>query len=199
MGLALSVSVVTAGLWFGAAQAQTTMPFTVDPAMAKGPADAPVTIVEFSDYECPYCLRAEEALSDLLDEFPGKIRLVFKDFPLRFHGGAEPAAVAARCAGESGRYWEYHDMLFVAQPDLARADLITYAVRLDVPREPFIACLDSGRYRAAVQADVREGRAADVTGTPTFFINGRRMTGVQPLDAFREAVKDALDDARAKR
>ena len=196
--LALGVVALTAGLWIGGADAQVAPPFTIDPVMTKGPADAPVTIVEFSDYQCPYCLRAEQVLGELLDEFPEKVRLVFKDFPLRFHGGAEPAAVAARCAGESGRYWEYHDMLFVAQGDFARADLITYAVRLGLPREPFIACLDGGRYRAAVQADVREGRAAGVTGTPTFFVNGRRMAGVQSLDAFREAVRDALDDARAK-
>lgn len=196
--LALGAVTLTASLWIGDADAQTAPPFTIDPVMTKGPADAPVTIVEFSDYQCPFCVRAEQALGDLLDEFPEKVRLVFKDFPLRFHGGAEPAAVAARCAGESGRYWEYHDMLFVAQGDFARADLITYAVRLGLPREAFTACLDGGRYRAAVQADVREGRAAGVTGTPTFFVNGRRMAGVQSLDAFREAVREALHDARAK-
>jgi len=125
-------------------------------------------------------------------DFPGKVRLVYKDFPLNFHAGAEPAAVAARCAAEHGRFWTYHDLLFTAQPAFSRADLLTYADRLDVPREPFRACLDSGRYRDAVRADIQEGRALGVTGTPTFFVNGRRLVGAQPLQAFREAVEDAL-------
>ncbi len=135
----------------------------------------------------------------MLAEFPGKIRLVFKDFPLSFHAGAEPAAVAARCAGEHGRYWEYHDLLFVAQPAFSRSDLILYAGRLGLPREAFSACLDAGRYRAAVSKDVEEGRAAGVTGTPTFFVNGLRLTGIQSIDTFRDAVQDALDDAEGKR
>ena len=135
----------------------------------------------------------------MLAEFPGKVRLVFKDFPLRFHPGAEPAAMAARCAAEHGRYWEYHDLLFVAQPAFARSDLILYAARLGLPRDTFAACLDAGRYRAAVRKDVEEGRAAGVTGTPTFFVNGLSLRGIQSFDAFREAVQDALDDAEGRR
>lgn len=131
----------------------------------------------------------------MLAEFPGKVRLVYKDFPLPFHAGAEPAALAARCAGEHGRFWEYHDLLFVAQPAFARSDLLTYAARLDVPLRAFADCLDGGRLRPAVRADVQEGRAAGVTGTPTFFVNGRRMVGVQSLESFREAVMGALRQA----
>jgi protein-disulfide isomerase len=139
-------------------------------------------------------------LGRVLAEFPDKIRLVFKDFPLSFHAGAEPAAMAARCAAEHGRYWEYHDLLFVAQPAFARSDLLLYARRLGLPQEAFAACLDIGRYRAAVRKDLQEGRAAGVTGTPTFFVNDRRLVGIQPIDVFRDAVQDALDDAaRAKR
>jgi protein-disulfide isomerase len=137
-------------------------------------------------------------LGQVLAEFPGKVRLAFKDFPLSFHPGALPAAIAARCAGARGLYWEYHDLLFVAQPAFARADLITYARRLGLPEEAFIACLDGGQYLEAVQADVREGQAAGVSGTPTFFVNGRRLVGLQPVEALREAVQDALEDA-AKR
>src|SRR5262245_27983630 len=132
-------------------------------------------------------------------EFPDKVRLVFKDFPLSFHAGAEPAAVAARCAGLHGRYWEYHDLLFIAQPAFSRGDLLLYARRLGVPEGPLPECLDSGRFRDAVRADIREGRAAGVSGTPTFFVNGRRLIGLQPVEAFREAVRDALDDASAAR
>lgn len=135
----------------------------------------------------------------MLAEFPDQVRLVYKDFPLDFHAGAEPAAMAARCAGERGRYWEYHDLLFVAQPAFTRADLITYAVRLGLPQEAFAACLDSARYRDAVRTDLQEGRAAGVSGTPTFFINRRRLVGSAPLQTFREAVQGALRDADAKR
>jgi len=138
-------------------------------------------------------------LGRVLAEFPGKVRLVYKDFPLSFHAGAEPAAQAARCAGERGRYWEYHDLLFAAQPAFSRADLITYAVRLDLPEEAFTACLDSGQFRDAVRADIQQGRAAGVSGTPTFLINGRRLVGAQPFEAFREAVQDALREAGGRR
>jgi protein-disulfide isomerase len=137
-------------------------------------------------------------LGQVLAEFPGKVRLVYKDFPLSFHAGAEPAAVAAHCAAEHGQFWSYHDLLFTAQPAFSRADLITYAVRLDLPRDAFVACFDSGRSRDAVRADMQEARSLGVTGTPTFFVNGRRLVGAQPLQAFREAVEDALAQGKQR-
>jgi protein-disulfide isomerase len=127
-------------------------------------------------------------------EFPGRIRLVFKDFPLDFHPGARPAAEAARCAGLAGRFWEYHDLLFVAQPAFARADLLRYADRIGIERAAFAECLDSGRFREDLERDMSEGRSLGVTGTPTFFINGRRLVGSQPVEVFREAVRAALGD-----
>ncbi len=137
-------------------------------------------------------------LGQILAEFPGKVRLVFKDFPLEFHAGARPAAEAARCAAQSERYWEYHDLLFLAQPEFSREDLIRYAARLGLNREAFTACLDSGRFRKDVNADVAEGAALGVRGTPTFFINGRRLVGAHPIETFREAVQDALEDGGRK-
>lgn len=134
----------------------------------------------------------------MLAEFQGKVRLVFKDFPLKSHAAAEPAAIAARCAGEGGRFWEYHDLLFVSQPAFSRADLLTYAGRLGLPADSFAACLDSGRFRDAVSADMQEGRAMGVSATPTFFINGRRLVGAQPPSVFREAVQNALKQAETK-
>src|SRR5258705_10927253 len=113
-------------------------------------------------------------------EFPDKVRLVFKDFPLGFHAGALPAAEAARCAGEHGRFWEYHDLLFVAQPAFSTTDLLGYAARLGLPAELFAACIESTRHRDAVKADAAEARAAGVRGTPTFFVNGHRLVRVQP-------------------
>jgi len=129
-------------------------------------------------------------------EFPGQVRLVFKDFPLDFHDRARPAAVAARCAGEAGRFWEYHDLLFVGQPELSRESLLQYAERVGMGRETFAGCLDGGRFQADVEKDVGEGRALGVTGTPTFFINGRRLVGAHPLETFREVVREALESAR---
>ena len=190
---------VAAGLLLAAgaasAAAQEAPPFTADPAMTRGPAAAPVTIFEWSDYECPFCQRAQEVLHRLQGEFPDTVRLVFKDFPLRSHPNALPAAVAARCAGAQGRYWEYHDLLFVAQPDLARDHLIGYARRLGLDTPAFTECLDSSRFRDAVLADQREGRAAGVRATPTFFINKRKIEGALPLEEFRAAIQQALRDA----
>jgi protein-disulfide isomerase len=138
-------------------------------------------------------------LGEVLAEFQGKARLVFKDFPLKSHAGAEPAAIAARCAGEKGLFWEYHDLLFVSQPAFSRGDLLTYASRLGLPADSFAACLDSGRFRDAVSADMQEGRAMGVSATPTFFINGRRLVGAQPPSVFREAVQNALKESETKR
>ena len=188
---------VAAGLLLTAwaAAAQDAPRFTADPAMTRGPAAAPVTIFEWSDYECPFCKRAQEVLLRLQGEFPDTVRLVFKDFPLRSHPNALPAALAARCAGAQGHYWAYHDLLFVAQPDLSRDHLIGYARRLGLEAPAFTECLDSSRFRDAVLADQREGREAGVRATPTFFINQRKIEGALPLDEFRDAIKQALRDA----
>ena len=137
-------------------------------------------------------------LGQLLEEFPGKLRIVHKDFPLDFHAGARPAAEAARCAAAVGAFWAYHDLLFLALPDFARDDLIGYARRLGLDREAFAACVDSGRHRAGVEADVAQGRVLGVTGTPTFFVNGQPLIGVQPIELMREIVEDALAEAARK-
>ena len=177
------------------AGAQDAPRFIADPMMTKGPAAAPVTIFEWSDYECPFCQRAQDVLQRLQGEFPDTVRFVFKDFPLRSHPTALPAALAARCAGAQGRYWEYHDLLFVGQPDLARDHLLGYARRLGLDASAFTECLDSGRYRDAVLAEQREGREAGVRATPTFFINQRKIEGALPLEEFRAAIQQALRDA----
>ena len=193
-----SLVALTLALWVSACSGQTdgAGTITVDPVMTKGPADASVTIVEFSDYQCPFCKRAQQALRQVMAEFPGQVRLVFKDFPLDFHERAMPAAVAARCAGETGRYWEYHDLLFGGPPELSRESLLQYAEQVGAGRETFAGCLDGGKFQAEVEKDVREGRALGVTGTPTFFINGQRLVGAHPVETFREVVRDALESAR---
>lgn len=135
-----------------------------------------------------------------MTEFRGRVRLVYKDFPLtRPHPLALPAAEAARCAGLQGAYWEYHDMLFMAQPFFSWSELVNYAGRLGLKADAFSACLDSGRFREAIELDQREGRAAGVQGTPTFFVNGVKLEGNQPIEAFREMIEFALQDARSQR
>lgn len=129
---------------------------------------------------------------------PGKIRLVYKDFPLSFHAGARPAAEAARCAGEQKQFWPYHDLLFLSRPKFDREALIGYAERLQLDKDAFTACFDSSRHKDAVGADMAEGRALGVTGTPTFFVNGRKLVGAQPVEALREAVQSALDGVPKK-
>ena len=134
----------------------------------------------------------------MLQEFRGKVRVVHKDFPLASHKGALPAAEAARCAGAQGTFWEYHDLLYLAVPDFSRDDLVRYAGRLAIDRDAFAACMDTHRFRKQVEADVAEGRAIGVRGTPTFLINGTLLVGAQPIEAFREAIREALKGTGAK-
>jgi protein-disulfide isomerase len=135
-------------------------------------------------------------LDRILTEYGGKVRLVYKDFPLPGHALAPPAHEAARCAGAAGKYWEYHDRLFQAQPNFERADLLRYARDLGIPAQPFAQCLDSGRFRGLVEADIQQGRLLDVARTPTFFINGQRIEGAAPFERFKEAIDEALQNAR---
>ena len=178
-------------LWSAAAAGEPST-LSVDPALARGPADALVTIMEFSDFQCPSCKRAQQALGQVMKEFDGQVRLVHRDYPVPSHKGAFPAAEAARCAAAQGAFWEYHDLLFVAQPDFARDDLLRYAERIGLERASFAECLDTARFRDAVEQDMTEGRALGITGTPTFFVNGRRLVGAMPVEAFRQAVRAAL-------
>lgn len=128
----------------------------------------------------------------MLKEYDGRVRLVFKDFPLPYHDLAMSAHEAARCAGVQNRYWPYHDRLFEHQPKFERPELIGYAIELGLDRERFTRCLDDYLQRPAVQASVAEGRALGVTNTPTFFVNGSPLIGAQPVDAFRDAINEAL-------
>ena len=120
------------------------------------------------------------------------MRLIYKDFPLPAHAFAMPAHEAARCAGDQGRYWAYHDVLFERQPRFERDDLVGYAVDLNLDRDRFERCLDGRRFRAAVEADFAEGRELGVRSTPTFLINGKPIVGAQPVERFRAAIDDAL-------
>lgn len=175
------------------------IPVSADGAFAQGPKDAPVTIVEFSDFQCPFCSRVIGTLKEVVRLYPQQVRLAFRDFPIAsLHPKAPKAAEAARCAGEQGKFWEYHDILFESQAQATTADFKRFAEQLKLDVSRFATCLDSGRHAGAVAADVQEGTRLGITGTPTFFINGRLVVGAQPLEAFQRIIERELRRASFK-
>ncbi len=165
---------------------------------SRGPADAPVTVVEFSDFECPYCARVGPTLKQVLDHYGEQVRLVFRHYPLTsVHKHAQDAAEAALCAAEQGKFWEMHDALFADQKDLSVARLKATAGTLGLDQAAFDQCLDSNRQAEAVAADVRDAMKAGVTGTPAFFINGRPVTGAVGFEKLSQIIDEEL--AAAKR
>lgn len=157
----------------------------------KGKADAPITIISFSDYECPFCIRAEETIAEVLSAYGDKVRFVHRDFPLSFHANAHGAAQAAHCAQEQGKFWEMHAKLFGA-PDLSATGLKAIAKEVGADSEKFDACLDSGKFKDAVDKDMADGAAAGVEGTPAFFINGRMLSGALPFAEFKKVIDAEL-------
>jgi protein-disulfide isomerase len=166
-----------------------------DPAKG-GPTSAPVTIVEFSDFQCPFCSRAEPVVDEVMKKYGDKVRLVFRDYPLSFHPNAEVAAMGAECAEEQGKYWEMHKAMFANQQKLAAADLVETAGGIGIDKDKFKSCLDSGKYRTEVQKDFQDGQKAGVTGTPTFFINGIMIVGARNVDSFSEIIDRELSRSK---
>lgn len=159
---------------------------------SKGPADAPVTIVEFSEFECPFCARVNPTLDQVRATYGDKVRIVFRHLPLPMHANAAKAAEAAICAGDQGKFWEMHDAMFADQRNLGVDALKTKAASIGLDSALFDECLDSGRHAAKVQADLAEGQKVGANGTPAFFINGRLLSGAQPFEAFKELIDDEL-------
>ncbi len=167
----------------------------LDDDAVKGDAKAPVTIVEFSDYECPFCGRFfEQTLSQINEKYikTGKVKLIYRDFPLSFHQQAQKAAEAAECAGEQGKYYDMHDLLFTRGVQGGVTSFKQYAKDLKLDTAKFDKCLDSGQMASEVQKDMADGAAAGVQGTPAFFINGLEISGAQPFQAFQQAIEAAL-------
>jgi protein-disulfide isomerase len=164
-----------------------------------GPGNAPITIVEFSDFQCPFCKRAEPTLKAVREKYGDKVKLVYMDFPLSFHPNALPAANAGRCAGAQGKFWEYHDQLFADQGKLDPADLKATAKKVGLNTDEFDKCLDSNEYQAAIESDLAQGKKLGVDGTPSFFVNGRPMEpGAQPPDAFANVIDEELQGSHQK-
>jgi len=159
---------------------------------ARGPEKAPVTLVEFSDFQCPFCSKAHDTVEQVMQTYPGKVRLVFRHFPLDFHKNAAKAAEAAMCANEQGKFWEYHDVLFKNQQTLELAQLKDHAKEVGLDTTTFATCVDSGKYKKSVDEDMAAGQKVGVSGTPAFFINGVFLNGAQPFDEFKKVIDQEL-------
>lgn len=164
----------------------------VDDDPSRGPAAAKVTIVEFSDFQCPFCSRVEGTVKQVLENYKDKVRFVYRDFPLSMHPLAPKASEAAQCANEQGKFWEYHDALYADQSKLAVADLQATAERLGLKGDAFKTCLESGKFAAEVSKDMQDGTKAGVSSTPSFFINGIPVVGAQGYEAFSEVIDREL-------
>jgi protein-disulfide isomerase len=162
-----------------------------DPSL--GPADARVVIIEFGEYQCPYCGKAYEIIKQVLKDYPDDVRLVYRDFPLDFHQRAVPAAVAANCAGDQGKYWEYHELLMGNQRALELETLTAHAQTTGMDMEKFSQCLENpGEHVQEVLDDLEDGKALGVTGTPAFFINGIFLNGAVPYSQFKDIIDREL-------
>lgn len=168
------------------------MDVSIDDDPMKGSKDAKVTLIEFTDYQCPFCGKARPTVKQLISDYGDKIHYVLRDFPLSFHPFAKKAAEAADCAGDQGKYWEYGDLLWANQGALEVKDLKKYAGDLKLDQAKFDECLDSGKFTPEVEKDIEDGSNAGVSGTPSFFINGKAVTGALPIEKFKEIIDAEL-------
>jgi protein-disulfide isomerase len=166
-------------------------------APVKGAKDALVTIVQFSDFQCPFCSRVEPTVSKVMDEYKGKVRVVWRDLPLPFHPNAMPAAIAARAAGDQGKFWEMHDKIFADQQHMDRPTYEKYAQELGLNMGKFKAALDGEKGKESIQEDAAAGGKIGARGTPAFFINGKFLSGAQPFEMFKTKIDDELKTAEA--
>jgi len=163
-----------------------------DTPYSKGPETAKITIMEFTDFQCPFCVRGNQTIQQLLKEYPKDIKLIYRSNPLPNHLDAPLAAEAAYAAGAQGKFWEMHDLLFENQKALKKPDLITYAKKLGLDVKKFQKSLDSREFKKQVELDAAFGKMLRVTGTPTFFINGNKVVGAKPYSEFKNIVDTLL-------
>jgi protein-disulfide isomerase len=174
----------------------------MDSAVCRGPKDAKVTVVEYSDYQCPFCARGYATIEEVLKQYGDKVRFCFKDFPLGFHPWAEPAAIAAKCVKEQKpeAYWTIYNKFFQNQKDVNPQNVNEKAWSFvegeGLDKAKFEECVNNKKTQAAVKAEAAEGQSLGVTGTPSFVINGRLLVGAQPADAFKAVIDDELASAK---
>jgi protein-disulfide isomerase len=181
----------------GEPDATTRFRADIKGAPVKGAKDALVTIVQFSDYQCPFCSRVEPTVAKVMDEYKGKVRVAWRDLPLPFHPNAMPAAIAARAAGEQGKFWEMHDKIFADQQHMDRPTYEKYAQDLGLNMGKFKAALDAEKGKDLIKADADAGGKIGARGTPAFFINGKFLSGAQPFEMFKTKIDDELKNAEA--
>jgi len=167
----------------------------IDGSPYTGASDAKVTIVEFSDFQCPFCAKGAKLVDDLKKKYGEKIKVVFKNFPLPFHKDAKRAAMAALCANEQGDkyFWKLHDKMFGAQHNLSKDGLKEMAKNIGLAEKKFAECLDTNKYMAQVESDINHGKDVGVKSTPTFFVNGKVVSGALPLETFSELIDKDLN------
>ncbi len=164
--------------------------FAADDPM-RGSKSAPVTIVEFTDFQCPFCKRSQDTIKQVEQTYGNKVTLVERQYPLPFHNRAKPAAEAALCAKDQGKFWEMHDKLFPSQ-SMEDSDIKRFATEVGLNQKKFDQCLAEHKYAARIEADIADGQRYGVRGTPHFFINGRPISGAQPFEVFKSAIDDEL-------
>jgi protein-disulfide isomerase len=183
------------------ANTNTAVPTKVDIALRaddhiRGDSTAKVTLVQYSDFQCPYCSAVNPTIEQVMTDYKGQVKLVYRHFPLSFHENAQKAAEASECASAQGKFWEMHDKLFANQSKLTVADLKGYAKDLGLNTTKFNTCLDDGTYTAKVQTDETQGGQYGVNGTPATFVNGTLVSGAVPYATFKAAIDSALAAAK---
>ena len=160
-----------------------------------GPADAPVTIVEFSDFQCPYCARVVPTIKKIANAYPDSVRIVYRHLPLSFHAQAKLASQAAICADQQGQFWPFHDRVFEKQKEMQRENLVAYAGELELDMPTFESCIDDPETIALVDADLAAAAEIGATGTPAFYINGIMLSGAQPFENFEAVINEELEQS----
>jgi formate-nitrite transporter family protein len=180
----------------GARVESFTVPQITDDDHMRGPADAPVTVLEYGDYECPYCRGAARDVRRMLDLYPGSIRFVFRNFPIpQLHPHAEQAAEAAEAAAAQGRYWEMYELLLQPSSGLDLDSLLSYAQDLGLDVDRFRKEVTGGDYAARIERDVQEGVMNGVNATPKFYVNGQRIDGKFPLEGLEDTIRASVRPA----
>jgi protein-disulfide isomerase len=164
-----------------------------DGTPTRGTPGAPIVLVEYTDYQCPFCNRVQPTITALMERYDGQILHVFKNLPLPNHNQAQLAGEAAYCAQDQGKYWEFHDWLFQNQRTMNRESMIAQAGEMGMDSEVFEACIQNQTYAGRVVSDAQEARSFGITGTPGFLVNGRVLTGAQPLETFEQVINEELD------
>jgi protein-disulfide isomerase len=187
--------------WLDQLKKKTAVHITLEPPReviataghhSQGPANAPIELVEFADFQCPFCFHAHPTVEKVLSTYGDRIHFVYRHYPLSSHPNARPAAEASECAAEQDKFWPYYQVLFSDPSKLDAAGLKASAAQVGLDIDRFNACVDSHKYKSVVDTDMKDGEKAGVSGTPAFFVNGRTLSGAQPFEEFKDLIDEEL-------